>query len=100
MVNNCSRSISLVLTNVLLLCFQSIFLTHEAQFSDQGNKKDANAFGWKQRYNVAIGVAEALDYLHNGCEEPVIHRDVKSSNILLSDDFEPQVLCCNLSVSC
>lgn len=84
-------------------CFASLFsivLTHEAQFSDQGNKKDANAFGWKQRYNVAIGVAEALDYLHNGCKEPVIHRDVKSSNILLSDDFEPQVLCCNLSISC
>lgn len=41
---------------------------------------------------MAIGVAEALDYLHNGCGQSVIHRDVKSSNILLSDDFEPQVL--------
>lgn len=48
---------------------------------------------------MALGVAEALDYLHNGCEEPVIHRDVKSSNILLSDDFEPQVLCCNFNIS-
>jgi len=41
---------------------------------------------------VAVGVAEALDYLHNGCAQAVIHRDVKSSNILLSDDFEPKVL--------
>lgn len=41
---------------------------------------------------MAMGVAEALDYLHNGCVEPVIHRDVKSSNILLSMDFEAQVL--------
>lgn len=49
-------------------------------------------FGWGERYRVALGVAEALDYLHNGCGQPVIHRDVKSSNILLSDDFEPQVL--------
>lgn len=40
---------------------------------------------------MAVGVAEALDYLHNSCEQPVIHKDVKSSNILLSDDFEPQV---------
>ncbi|XP_050372394.1 protein kinase STUNTED [Argentina anserina] len=56
-----------------------------------GSKKDGNSFVWKDRYNVALGIAEALNYLHNGCEEPVIHRDVKSSNILLSDDFEPQL---------
>lgn len=56
-----------------------------------GNKKDYNSFGWQERYRVAVGVAEALDYLHNGCAQSVIHRDVKSSNILLSDDFEAQL---------
>nr|TKR74257.1 hypothetical protein D5086_0000298600 [Populus alba] len=56
-----------------------------------GNKKDWNADGWQERYKVAVGVAEALDYLHNCCDQPVIHKDVKSSNILLSDDFEPQL---------
>ena len=57
-----------------------------------GNRKNGNKFGWEDRYKVALGAAEALDYLHNRAVEPVIHRDVKSSNILLSDDFEPQVL--------
>ncbi|XVF64488.1 hypothetical protein PTKIN_Ptkin09bG0173700 [Pterospermum kingtungense] len=56
-----------------------------------GNKKDPGAFGWSERYKVALGIAEALDYLHTNSEHPVIHRDVKSSNILLSDDFEPQL---------
>ncbi|XP_022768078.1 probable receptor-like serine/threonine-protein kinase At5g57670 [Durio zibethinus] len=56
-----------------------------------GNKKDPDAFGWSERYKVALGVAEVLDYLHTNSEHPVIHRDVKSSNILLSDDFEPQL---------
>ena len=59
---------------------------------DSGNNKDQLAFGWNERYKVAVGVSEALDYLHRGSAQPVIHRDVKSSNILLSDDFEPQVL--------
>jgi serine/threonine protein kinase len=44
-----------------------------------------------QRYKVATGVAEALDYLHCKDDQPVIHRDVKSSNVLLSEDFKPQV---------
>ncbi|CAH8354577.1 unnamed protein product [Eruca vesicaria subsp. sativa] len=56
-----------------------------------GNKKDSVAFGWMERYKVALGIAEALDYLHNSAPQAVIHRDVKSSNILLSDDFEPQL---------
>lgn len=46
---------------------------------------------WASRYYVALVIAEALDYLHNECPRPVIHRDVKSSNILLSSDFQPQV---------
>ncbi|KAJ8771672.1 hypothetical protein K2173_026849 [Erythroxylum novogranatense] len=56
-----------------------------------GNKKDPHAFGWSERYKVAVGVAEAMNFLHNDNTRPVIHRDIKSSNILLSDDFEPQL---------
>ncbi|KAJ0040409.1 hypothetical protein Pint_27409 [Pistacia integerrima] len=76
--------------NKLLLVYD--FLSRGSlEESLHGNKKDAIAFGWNERYKVAVGVAEALDYLHNSCDQPVIHKDVKSSNILLSDDFEPQL---------
>ncbi|KAG9158402.1 hypothetical protein Leryth_013155 [Lithospermum erythrorhizon] len=56
-----------------------------------GANKHGRSLGWTERYKVALGVAEALDYLHNASTEPIIHRDVKSSNVLLSDDFEPQL---------
>ncbi|KAJ3683478.1 hypothetical protein LUZ60_013705 [Juncus effusus] len=48
---------------------------------------------WKERYKIAIGIAEALEYLHTGggSHESVIHGDVKSSNILLSRNFDPQL---------
>lgn len=56
-------------------------------------RKDDTVLTWGRRYNVAIRVAAALNYLHCGTAQPVIHRDVKSSNILLDDDFEPKVFC-------
>ncbi|URE02833.1 26S proteasome non-ATPase regulatory subunit [Musa troglodytarum] len=46
---------------------------------------------WERRFRVGTEIAEALSYLHHGCRRPVIHRDVKSSNILLNDEFEPQL---------
>ncbi|XP_051120181.1 MDIS1-interacting receptor like kinase 1-like [Andrographis paniculata] len=46
---------------------------------------------WVSRYNVALGVAQGLAYLHHDCRPPVIHRDVKSNNILLDGDFEARL---------
>lgn len=56
-----------------------------------GDKKDDRGLPWKVRFNIAVGVAEAIHYLHNEISQSVIHRDIKSSNILLTDDFEPKV---------
>ncbi|KAG8503739.1 hypothetical protein CXB51_001736 [Gossypium anomalum] len=56
-----------------------------------GKNKGKHALPWELRYNVAVGIAEGLDYLHNELSRPVIHRDIKSSNILLSDGFEPKL---------
>ncbi|XAR69823.1 Non-specific serine/threonine protein kinase [Bertholletia excelsa] len=46
---------------------------------------------WKRRLNIALDVARGMEYLHNLAHQSFIHRDLKSSNILLGDDFRAKV---------
>ncbi|KAJ0715905.1 putative protein kinase RLK-Pelle-LRR-IX family [Helianthus annuus] len=47
---------------------------------------------WKRRLNIALDVARGMEYLHTLAHQSFIHRDLKSSNILLGDDFRAKVL--------
>ncbi|XP_071731113.1 cysteine-rich receptor-like protein kinase 42 [Rutidosis leptorrhynchoides] len=55
------------------------------------DKDKAQILSWKQRMVVILGTAEGLAYLHGGCHVRIIHRDIKSSNILLDKDFSPKI---------
>ncbi|XP_057838111.1 receptor-like protein kinase 7 isoform X1 [Cryptomeria japonica] len=44
---------------------------------------------WQARYKISLGTAYGLAYLHHDCVPAIVHRDVKSRNILLDEDMEP-----------
>ncbi|KAF5479294.1 hypothetical protein F2P56_000128 [Juglans regia] len=53
--------------------------------------EDRPIMGWATRLKVAAGAARGLAYLHEDCHPRIIHRDIKSSNILLDSNFEARV---------
>ncbi|EEF48361.1 G-type lectin S-receptor-like serine/threonine-protein kinase At5g35370 isoform X2 [Ricinus communis] len=46
---------------------------------------------WQERFEIALGTARGLAYLHAGCEHKIIHCDVKPENILLHDHFQAKI---------
>ncbi|XP_071710957.1 LRR receptor-like serine/threonine-protein kinase FEI 1 [Rutidosis leptorrhynchoides] len=53
--------------------------------------RDDQTLSWTARLKVAYGSARGLAYLHHDCSPKIVHRDIKSSNILLDENLEPCV---------
>ncbi|XP_077243249.1 leucine-rich repeat protein kinase family protein isoform X2 [Tasmannia lanceolata] len=60
---------------------------------DELNKK----LSWNARIWIALGAARALEYLHEVCQPPIVHRNFKSANILLDDELVVRVSDCGLA---
>ncbi|CAO2200883.1 unnamed protein product [Urochloa humidicola] len=56
-----------------------------------GSGRSNIRFNWRARVKIAVGVARGLAYLHEEIRPPIIHRDIKASNILLDKDLTPKI---------
>ncbi|CAO2174634.1 unnamed protein product [Urochloa humidicola] len=50
-----------------------------------------NTLSLEQRLDIAVDIMDAMDYLHNHCQPPIVHCDLKPSNILLAEDMSARV---------
>ncbi|GLT91852.1 hypothetical protein SLE2022_097180 [Rubroshorea leprosula] len=62
------------------------------KFIRQENPLDTNRqLKWETLYQIVVGIARGLEYLHRGCNTRILHFDIKPHNILLDDDFCPKI---------
>ncbi|KAI3699089.1 hypothetical protein L2E82_43120 [Cichorium intybus] len=55
------------------------------------NNLSNSQLGWNKLHEIAIGIAQGLEYLHSGCNTRIFHFDIKPHNILLDQDFSPKI---------
>ncbi|PRQ29727.1 putative transferase, protein kinase RLK-Pelle-WAK family [Rosa chinensis] len=76
-------------TEVPLLVYE--YITHGTLFEHIFNKGKGSPLSWELRLKIASETAGALAYLHSSTSTPIIHRDVKATNILLDDNYTAKV---------
>ncbi|GKV25651.1 hypothetical protein SLEP1_g35050 [Rubroshorea leprosula] len=55
------------------------------------SRNSDTSLGWEKMFEIAIGVAKGIEYLHQGCEMQILQFDIKPHNILLDENFSPKV---------
>ncbi|KAL2892900.1 hypothetical protein RDABS01_008809 [Bienertia sinuspersici] len=72
---------------------------HLYESEDRATSSTKETLSWKQRLEICIGAAKGIQYLHTGTNTGIIHRDVKSTNILLDENYVAKVADFGLSRS-
>ncbi|XVE72115.1 hypothetical protein DITRI_Ditri11bG0012400 [Diplodiscus trichospermus] len=66
----------------------------------QGSDDQSRQLEWRTLYEIALGIARGLEYLHQGCNIRILHFDIKPHNILLDENFFPKISDFGLSKLC
>ncbi|KAG8644307.1 hypothetical protein MANES_11G116500v8 [Manihot esculenta] len=61
-----------------------------ARFISPADAKN-HFLGWKRMQDIALGVAKGIEYLHQGCNQRILHFDINPHNILLDHNFNPKI---------
>jgi serine/threonine protein kinase len=68
-----------------------MWLHNKNSSSDMSGSAQHVILDWPKRLRIAVGIAQGLCYMHHDCSPPIVHRDIKTSNILLDSEFNAKV---------
>lgn len=74
-----------------LLLSWGTYAYHICAFKLLGSVENRTKFNWKARRKVSLGIALAVAYIHEEIKPHIVHRDIKASNILLDQHFNPKL---------
>ncbi|KAG6389926.1 hypothetical protein SASPL_151401 [Salvia splendens] len=67
---------------------------------NNASSSQESTLGWDKLFEIALGIARGLEYLHQGCNTRILHLDIKPQNILLDKDMNPRISDFGLAKMC
>ncbi|KAL6618843.1 hypothetical protein ACP70R_033982 [Stipagrostis hirtigluma subsp. patula] len=61
------------------------------RFARGQNSEGENSLSWEKLFDITVGIARGIEYLHRGCSTRIVHFDIKPHNILLDQEFCPKI---------
>ncbi|XP_022846615.1 LEAF RUST 10 DISEASE-RESISTANCE LOCUS RECEPTOR-LIKE PROTEIN KINASE-like 2.1 [Olea europaea var. sylvestris] len=96
-VASISRTSHINIVTLLGFCFEGSKRALIYEFMPNGSlekfifSRAECQLGWEQLFQIALGIAHGIEYLHQGCNTRILHFDIKPHNILLDKDFNPKI---------
>ncbi|XP_052110933.1 receptor-like serine/threonine-protein kinase SD1-8 isoform X4 [Arachis duranensis] len=76
---------------MIYICFTLILSLYVLIITNVADKSKRPLLDWERRFNIIYGIAKGLLYLHQDSRYRIIHRDLKTSNILLDNEMNPKI---------
>ena len=96
-----SRTSHVNIVSLLGFCFEGVKRALVYEFMPNGSlekfvfnensTENIRQLDWDMYYQISLGIARGLEYLHRGCNTRILHFDIKPHNILLDADFVPKI---------
>lgn len=105
-VASISRTSHINIVTLMGFCYESSKRAFIYEFMPNGslekflNNTTKGGLGWEKLFEITVGIAQGLEYLHQGCNTRILHLDIKPHNVLMDKDMRPKICDFGLAKLC